>query len=71
MIHDRYPGVSSDQSSGRLQDIATWHAPLLQMNGLAIGRVWASVSVGTWAMVDILITHDGRLAGRPSMNMRD
>jgi hypothetical protein len=41
------------------------------MPGLAIGTVSANVSGGTWAMVDILISHDGRLITRPGMNMRD
>jgi hypothetical protein len=41
------------------------------MPGLAIGSVSASVSGGTWAMVDILIDHDGRLIVRPGLNMRE
>jgi hypothetical protein len=43
----------------------------VEIPGLAIGVVSASVSGGTWAMADILITHDGRLAVRPGMYMRD
>jgi hypothetical protein len=71
MIRARYPGVQADQSSVNVKDLATWHAPTPAMPGLAIGTVSASVSGGTWAMVDLLITHDGRLITRPGMNMRD
>jgi hypothetical protein len=70
LIQARYPGVVVTQSSVRRQELATWRAPTPQMPGLAIGTVSANVSGGTWAMVDILITHDGRLIVRPGMNMR-
>jgi hypothetical protein len=71
MLHARYPGAMIEQSSVRVQELATWHPPTERVPGLAIGVVSASVSGGTWAMVDILITHDGRLEVRPGMNMRD
>jgi hypothetical protein len=50
MIHARYPGAPLEQSSVRVQELATWHGPTPQMAGLAIGTVAASVSGGTWAM---------------------
>jgi hypothetical protein len=71
LIHTRYPGSPVEQSSARVQELATWYGPTPQMPGLAIGTVSASVSGGSWAMVDNLIGHDGRLIVRPGLNMRD
>jgi hypothetical protein len=47
LIHAKYSGASVEQSSVRVQELATWHGPTPQMPGLAIGILSASVSGGT------------------------
>jgi hypothetical protein len=41
------------------------------MAGLVIGTVSASVSGVTWAMVDILLTHAGKIVVGSGLNMRE
>jgi hypothetical protein len=67
LLHARYPDAMVEQSRVRVQGLATWHPPTERMPRFKIGVVSASVSGGSWAMVDILITHDGRLAVSPGV----
>jgi hypothetical protein len=41
------------------------------MKGLARGCVSCAFMAGSFAMVDITITRDGRLIAKPGLNMRD
>jgi hypothetical protein len=68
-ITDRYPHAVTKTSAAMVDQLASWSFDD-RMTGLGIGSVWASVSGGTWAMMDIWIRRDGRLETRPSMNMR-
>lgn len=69
MITERYPHAVTDTSAVTLEQLATWSfGP--PMKGLSIGTVHASVSGGAWAMVDLVITEDGRLIAKPGWNMR-
>lgn len=69
LLKARYPEAMTETSAVTLDHLASWsfRPP---MKFLSIGVVWASVSGGTWAMVDIIITADGRLEARPGWNMR-
>lgn len=69
MILERYPGATVETAAVTVDQMASWsfHPP---MERLSIGIVTASVSGGTWAMVDITITADGQLEARPGWNMR-
>lgn len=40
------------------------------MSGLAIGSVWCAYMAGAFAMVNIVITREGRLIAKPDVNMR-
>lgn len=69
LIAARYAVSSIEMSAVNVDQLASWtFGPPLTF--LSIGTVYASVAGGTWAMVDIVITADGRLAARLGWNMR-
>lgn len=69
MIRERYPHAVTERSSTNVEQLAEWSLSAT-MTGMSIGCVWASVSGGTFAMVDITIRRDGYLEARPGLNMR-
>jgi hypothetical protein len=69
-ITDQYPHAVTKTFAATVDQLASWSFDN-RITGLGIGSVWASVSGGTWAMVDIRIWQDGRLECRPGLRMRD
>lgn len=69
MLAARYPGAETRRSAVTVDQLATWRA-WDGMQGLAIGSVWCKYMAGSFAMVDITITAEGRLVARPGLNMR-
>jgi hypothetical protein len=70
MLAERYPGAETRRSAVKAEQLATWRLSP-GMKGLAIGCVSCAFMAGSFAMVDIVITREGRLIAKPGINMRD
>jgi hypothetical protein len=69
VLEARYPGAETRRSAVKVEQLATWRLSP-GMKGLAIGCVSCACMAGSFAMVDITITRDGRLVAKPGLNMR-
>jgi hypothetical protein len=69
MLAERYPGAETRRSAVKAEQLATWRVSP-GMKGLSIGCVSCKYMAGPLAMVDIMITREGRLIARPRLNMR-
>jgi hypothetical protein len=69
LLQERYPGAEIHRSAATVGMLAT-RGLSERMQGLAIGCVWCSFMAGSFAMVDIVITREGRLVAKPGLNMR-
>jgi hypothetical protein len=69
MLAELYPAAETRRSAVNVEQLATrrtWEG----MKWLSIGCNPCEYMAGSFAMVDIMITADGRLIARPRLNMR-
>jgi hypothetical protein len=69
MLGERYPGAETKRASVKAEQLAMWRLSP-GMKGLAIACVSCAFMAGSFAMVDITITREGRLIAKPGVNMR-
>ena len=61
MLREQHPGSEPHTSASGVAHLATWTLDP-GMAGLAIRCVWVRVQAGDFAMLDLIIRRDGRLA---------